>query len=209
MRTRFVALAVLVAANGVTGCARPLPQVGLGSLEGVREARFPAVGTWRREDGALTNVIPRGVSSDDVLNARNGIGVSLGILPDFAARDLAIQSDLTFERTGAPSVVFRAQFEDGVVVSMYSLVLYSRGVNLWRLKDGEWIPLHRHVFPVAPSKRHALRADCRGDTIAVSLDGRKLFESRDTLLMEPGRAGICGREGVCRFFTLAIEQRDE
>lgn len=191
------------------GCATATRGVNLESLRGVREERFPQVGRWEIGDGSIRNAIPPDASPDDVFNCRGGIGVSMGLVPGLCARDLDAESRISFQQKGAPSIVFRTQEKDGVVHSMYSLVIYHGGINLWRLLDGKWTAVVRHKQPLAEDVPYLLHAVVLNDKIDVYLDGVKAFEASDEALMEPGGAGVCGMEGPCRFYSLRVRQLDE
>ena len=203
-------LAVVVVVVIAAGCVTGLEPVDLSGLKGAREPRFPTAGTWQRdENGALTNVIPISADPEAVLRSVNGVGVSSAVVAGFAARDFALKCRLSFQGAGAPSVMFRVVEQDGVIQTMYSLAVFGRGVTLWRYRGGDWAPLARQHITLEEDRPHVLRIEARGDTIKVGLNGKPLFETRDSLLRGGGHVGICGREGVCRFHELRVKRLDK
>ncbi|MBI4557672.1 MAG: hypothetical protein HY706_08820 [Candidatus Hydrogenedentes bacterium] len=193
----------------VLRCATSTPRMNLAELEPVREGRYPAVGAWQPVEDGITNVIPGDTDAADIVRAEKGAGVSLGCVKDFSATDLSIEAKVSFLLTGSPCLVFRVQEGDGVVREMYSLALFAQGVNLWRLRENEWVLLYTYVLPLDPGKKYRLGARTRGETIEAFLDGKRLFESHDATLVKAGRAGVCGREGPCLFANLRVASHDK
>ncbi|MCL4217659.1 MAG: hypothetical protein KJ052_11745 [Candidatus Hydrogenedentes bacterium] len=196
--------ALLIPAIGLLlgSCALRAQSFKLSALEPAREARFATAGEWQELDGAMANVIPEGTPSQLLVDSVNGVGVSLGLVKDFVAEDLAITCEASFEANGAPNVLFRVQEEEGVVTAMHSLTLTPVGVQLWRLYNDQWTQLGAYVYEMTPGQRYTLHATAVDDRITVRLDGEKLFVVRDTLLWKPGRIGVCGMSGPCRFYEL-------
>ena len=205
MRIRCSLLVALLAG----ACATAPKPVSLAALEPHRDNAAEEAGTWREVDGAYCNVIPGNATRQDIFDARNGIGVSTGLFPGFAAEDLFIEADVSFEGAAAPGLVFHAQASDeGVLESMYVVALYGAGVNLWRRSGNEWRLLHRHNISIPPRQWHTLRVVVRGDKMAVYVDGQALLEAQDPRPLPAGRAGIRGMQGVCRFSNVRVRSLD-
>ncbi|MFP4190451.1 MAG: hypothetical protein ACLFU6_00115 [Candidatus Hydrogenedentota bacterium] len=196
----------LMAALGGGGCAAGPGVVPYDAFSSVREADQERPGEWRIEDNRMVNVIPEEAASDAV--AAGEEGASMALVEGFRARDVVVKGQLGFEGYAAPALVFRAQEEDGVVDAMYMLVVNTDGVFLWRLLDGNWMAIVRHYVPLPPETMHTVRAEARGDTIEVALDGEDLFDTNDTLLMQAGGAGVSAREGVCYIADVGVESLD-
>jgi hypothetical protein len=111
--------------------------------------------------------------------------------------------------TGAASMLFRVQTDDEIIGSCYSVVLFAQGVILWRLRDGEWWLLHRHLIADMPEEPRVVRVEARGESIEVSLDGQRLFEMKDAALFLPGHIGLCAREGPCQFYWLRVKRLEK
>ncbi len=199
-------LVAFMAALLIGACATGPGPVPYEAFRNVREADHQHPGEWRIDDNRMVNVIPEEAASDAVAAGQEG--ASIALVEDFSARDLVVQGRLGFEGYAAPALVFRVQEEDGVVDAMYMLVVNTDGVFLWRLLDGHWTALVRHFVPLQPETMHTVRAEARGDTIEVALDGEDLFDANDTLLMQPGGAGVSAREGVCYVEDVGVERLD-
>lgn len=200
------AVLFLMAALVVGGCATGPGAVPYDAFRSVREADHERPGEWRIEDNRMVNVIPEEAASDAVATGQEG--ASMALVEGFRAQDLVVQGQLGFEGYAAPALVFRAQEEDGVVDAMYMLVVNTDGVFLWRLLDGNWTAIVRHYVPLPPERMHTVRAEARGDTIEVALNGEDLFDTNDTLLMQAGGAGVSAREGVCYIADVGVESLD-
>jgi len=190
----------------LAGCASQFRPVDLDSLQGVREGRFPSIGLWVSADGVLSNVIPPGATMRDLLSARDGIGVAAAVDREFTARDLVAEAKMGFSSTGASSILLRVQAKGEIVQSCYSVVLGAQGLFLWRLRDGEWWLLYRHVIAEMPEEPRVVRVEARGENIEVFLDGKHLFEVKDAGLLLPGHVGLCAREGPCQFYWLKVKK---
>ena len=199
-------LLVVMPALIVGACATGPDPVPYEAFRNVREANHQHPGEWRMEDGRMVNVIPDEAAPDAVAAGQEG--ASIALVEEFSARDVVVQGRLGFEGYAAPALVFRVQEQDGVVDAMYMLVVNTDGVFLWRLVDDDWRALVRHYVPLEPETMHTVRAEARGDTIEVALNGEDLFDTDDTRLMHAGGAGVSGREGVCYIEDVGVESLD-
>lgn len=194
-----------LAAVSISCATQPRP-VDLSAIEVATERLIGVPGAWRSSsEGLLSNVIPEGVSQEDLIESRDGLGVSLGLIPGFYGADLLIECEVETEGTGAAGLVFRAQEDAGVITGMFCIVLYRDGVNLWECIEDEWALVHKHRCLVKIGMPHLLRARVSGDTIAVSLNGEPLFNATAPSLMAPGRAGIRALQGQCHFRNLRVK----
>jgi len=189
------------------GCATGPSVIELDALRSAREAAHPSAGQWERDNDALVNVIPADATADQIVRSIDGAGVSIGLIEGFEARDLLIEAKVSYENSGAPGLIFRAQEESGVIHAMLMVVLNSDGIHLWELKEGTWEPIGRHIAPIAPATPHWLRAEIRGSDMAFFLDGQRVL-SGTYGTVTTGGAGISGRAGLCRFYELRAESLD-
>jgi hypothetical protein len=177
----------------------------LGQLDSVREMTLSQANPWSYADNVLTNVQAGETFSNAYLQGREA---STALINGFAARDVELETVTSFSETGAPALVLRAQLDGGVVTAMYALALHSRGVNLWRFNADGWTLIEAHVFDVDPDSTHVLHARAVADKIAVTYDGKRLFEARDMFLMLAGGAGVRSTQGPCRFYSLRATNLD-
>jgi len=66
-------------------------------------------------------------------------------------------------------------------------------VRLVRIVNGERHELARHVAELVAGKAQTLKVKAVDDSFAVSLDGKALFETHDSIPAAPGRFGIWSR----------------
>lgn len=202
---RVVAVSAVLMA---LGCASGPESLELERLHSVREARFSEPGGWETVEGAVTNVIPPDATPDDLKAARDGAGVSLALVDELDAQDVWVEAQVAFGEGGAPGIAFRVREDDGVVSAMYVLVVFGRGIVLWRLKDGHAEPLYTNAFFVAADTPHVIGVRAVGDLIAIGFNGREIYTVKDTLLVEPGGVGISAREGPCYFLAFHSRSLD-
>jgi hypothetical protein len=152
------------------------------------------------------NTVP-GDASIEPGQVRDGTGISVGLLPDFTAQDVILEGEVSFSGQGAPALLFRAQERDGVVTAMYTVALYRNGVNLWRLSNQRWQLIRAQVMRLDEDNTYSLHVEARGDTISARLNESALFNAKDTGLVAPGRVGVRGAEGPCRFYALRAREK--
>ncbi len=188
-----------------TGCATAPEERSLGQLQSIPEATSSHANPWSYTDDILTNAREGETLSNAYLQGKEA---STALIEGFAARDLELEAETGFSNAGAPALVFRAQSDGGVVTAMYALALHAHGVNLWRFNADGWTLVEAHVFEVDPDTTHVLHVLALADTIAVTYDGKRLFEARDTFLMLVGGAGVRATQGPCRFYSLRATNLD-
>lgn len=164
-----------------------------------REPRFPKIVPFIHRDGYLENTIAAGYTEKEIVAAKDGVGVAMLALRDFAAGDLAARCETAFERKGAPAIMFRVERSGELTGRMYSLVLYEHGVNLWKYDGKKFSKVGASKFAVEPGIFHELRVYARGDsfTILVNRERRLVCEDPDPL--PAGEVGLWSGEGPCRF----------
>lgn len=165
----------------------------------VREERFPHIVPFVQHPGYIENLIPPGANEKDLIAAKDGLGVATLLVRDFVGADVAVRCELAFERKGAPAVNFRTQVKGEVTGDTYSLVLYEKGVNLWKCAGGKWSKVGATEFAVTPGVFHELRLYARGERFGVYVDGKQRLDCRDATALGAGAVGLWAGEGPCRF----------
>ncbi len=169
-----------------------------------REERFPTAGEFYVTDRGLRNRIPDGVEEKDLIAAKDGVGVASAIIRDLSIADVRVDCSMAFEAKGAPSVLLRAQLQDGVLGKMYSLVLYDKGLNLWFFNGEKWAKAASTQFEVEAGKAHDVRVMMKGKRCWVAVDGDVMLETRELEFTEAGAIGIWAGEGPCTFGDMRV-----
>lgn len=170
----------------------------------VREGRYPAIVPFVQRLGYIENHLPPDAREEDVVAARDGLGVSMMVLRGIVAQDLVVECAMAFDRKGAPAINFGVQRQGEVVGDTYSLVLYEKGVNLWRNTGGEWSKVGATELPAMPGAFHDVRLYARGGRFGVYVDGRRVLRCADPRPLGPGEVGIWSGEGRCRFRAFSV-----
>ena len=172
----------------------------------VREPRFASFGHWVKAPGdalAIQNFVPAGTSTVDLTAAKDAVGVVQMMVRDGSAGDFDAEAVTAFEGKGAPSIMFHARYEGDVTPEMGCVVIYEKGVNVWKLgADGKWSKLAAAEFPVSEKDYHRLGVHVRGDHITVQVDGNTVVHAVDKA--GTGGIGIWGGEGICRFRSFSV-----
>lgn len=170
----------------------------------VREPRFPVIVPFVQCDGCIENYLEPGREEKDIVGMKDGIGAAMLMLRDFRAADLTARCELAFERKGAPALMLRSQREGDLTGSMYSLVVYERGLNLWKCDAGKWSKVGASEFDVAPGVFHDLRVYVRGNTFSIYLNGEHRLVCADPAPLAEGEVGLWSGEGPCRFRSFSV-----
>ena len=170
----------------------------------VREPRFPELGAWVPASDAIVNYIPPGADEKALVAATGGLGITSSIVEGITTRDCAVIGQLAFERKGAPAILLRAAVDGEVTGEVLSLVLYEKGINLWRYDGSKWHKAGASAFPVEEGVFHRVKAVALGPSVTVWVDGKKVLAAKDVGLDQPGAIGIWAGEGPCYFKSLRI-----
>jgi hypothetical protein len=170
----------------------------------VREDRYPAIAPFVQRGGHIENHLPPGVSEEDIVATKDGVGVSMMLLRDVVTTDLIAHCDMAFDGKGAPAINFGVQRRGEVVGDTYSLVLYEKGVNLWKNLGGKWSRVGATEKAIAPGVFHEVGLYARGGVFGVYVDGEKLLRCADPSPLGPGEVGIWSGEGPCRFRSMVV-----
>ena len=180
-------------------------------LEGwrdVREERFPGLGQWTPVGEGITNLIPEGADEKALVAMKGGLGMASSVLEGDMARNLTAIAQMAFERKGAPSVLLRAQVDGALTGEVLSLVLYEKGVNLWRYDGAKWHKAAAATFPVQAGIYHRVKVRLAGPAATVWVDGKQVAHAADIGLDAPGAIGLWAGEGPCYFKSLRIRYED-
>lgn len=124
-----------------------------------------------------------------------------------------ITVECEFEDTGAPMITISEDLErdengDFRYGTYYELVLYKKGINLWRhyRENGEakWYLVLGALFSVSDSLRHTLSLRVRKDYLDLWADGQE-FSVRIQSPSEGYYLGLTSCEGINRFYSMDIE----
>ncbi|HRK35550.1 MAG TPA: hypothetical protein PLJ47_13215 [Candidatus Hydrogenedentes bacterium] len=203
LRVSFAAI-LFVLVQGCASDSEPEP-TDFTALEPVKEMGHSVEGPWTPLDGGITNMVPSDVPVKDG-QVRDGSGVSTALQRGFNARDVDLEATVIFDGVGAPSLVFRATENDGVVNNMYSVALYREGINIWRMVEGRWVLLEARAVPLQPRTAYSLRVTADKVRILVFLNGERASELLDDSHLKEGRAGIRAIEGPCKISGLRISK---
>jgi hypothetical protein len=174
----------------------------------VRQAEYPKVVPFVQGVGYIENHLPAGASEQDIVAAKGGLGVAVMMLRGVQAGDLTVRCDMAFDRKGAPAINLRTQLLGAVTGATYSLVLYEKGLNLWKYSGGKWSQVGTAEFAVTAGEFHEVRLYVRGPAFRVSVDGRPRLSCRDPEPLPAGGVGIWSGEGPCRFRSLRVRVPD-
>jgi hypothetical protein len=207
MRVLRVAVAVLLVglvagAAGAKTIAVDFARWDLSQWLPVRQAEYPKVVPFVQGAGYIENYLPPGASEQDIEACKNGLGVAVMLLRGVPAGDLTVRCETAFDRKGAPAINFRTQHLGGVTGATYSLVLYEKGINLWKYSGGKWSKVGATEFAVSAGEFHEVRLYARGVAFRVYVDGRPRLSCRDAEPLPAGGIGLWSGEGPCRFRSL-------
>lgn len=174
----------------------------------VREERFPVVVPFVQRPGWIENSLPAGASEKDIVATKDGMGVAMMLWQGEVAADVSVRCEMAFERKGAPAIQFRTQREGEVTGETYSLVLYEKGLNLWKFSGGKWVKVGASQFPVTPGEFHEVRLLARGPNFWVSVDGQRRLGCTDPSPLPAGEVGLWSGEGPCRFRSFRYRPLD-
>ncbi len=170
----------------------------------VREARFPQLGQWIPAKGGITNFIPEGADEKAVVAMKDGLGMTSSIIDGLQVRNITAIAQLAFEAKGAPAILLRAQVEGNITGEMLSLVLYEKGINLWRFDGEKWHKATAAKFAVEPDVYHRVKVTLSGPAARIWVDGKRVADSEDIGLDAVGAVGLWAGEGPCYFKSLRL-----
>jgi len=173
----------------------------------VREPSHPQPGRWVQEADSIRNFIPDNAAEADVRAAKNGVGVAMVLHRATEAADVTVESRLVITGDAAPGLLLRAQCEAGVVGDVYSVVLYKKGINLWRNVAGRWSKVAQSQFAVDTGRAHRVRASAEGWRLRVWVDDVLQVDVEDATIPMSGRIGLWAGEGDCRIHEFSVETK--
>ncbi|MDZ4857995.1 MAG: hypothetical protein SGI88_03355 [Candidatus Hydrogenedentes bacterium] len=204
MRIHRISIFALVVITGCATTSQPEP-ADLTALEPIAEKGLQVAGPWTPLEDGITNMVPSDAAVQEG-QVRDGTGVSTAVVKGFKAQDIVAQATVVFDGTGAPSLVFRASEKDGVITDMYSVALYGDGVNIWRMRDGQWVLLEAKSMPLQARTPYTLRVTAKDERILVFVNDEQTSELIDESHVVEGRAGIRAIEGPCKISDLRVSK---
>jgi hypothetical protein len=172
-----------------------------------REERFPLIVPMIQKPGWIENSLPAEATEQEIVSARGGIGIAMMLWQGADVADLSIRCEMAFERQGAPAIQFRTRHQGDITTDSYSLVLYEKGLNLWKFSNGKNTKAGAALFPVSPGEFHEVRLLVRGPYIWVSVDGQRRLAAYDPDPLPAGAVGLWSGEGPCRFRSFHYRPR--
>jgi len=183
----------------------------------VKEPRWEKIGEWIQEEGCIRNRVPEGVSAKDLIGKRAKDTFANMVLKDRVFGDCEVRCTMSFDDRMAPSILGRCAVEknkDGVFENrhMYSVVLFDEGINVWRYsheaftatKRG-WRKVAFSRFKLLPKTKYELKVtvNVRRKCIEVTVGDHHIGVT-DEAMPAGGHVGICGCEGVNRFYDFSV-----
>ena len=194
IRAALLAAGSLLAWSAVAGERVDFAQWQAGSWDVCREPGAAQPGTWIQEKDRLR----AGEKEAGFLNL---------LYRPVNSADVTVESDMAFAGDGAPSLILRAQIKGDMVGDVYSVVLYKKGLNLWRRVDGRSTKVAQAFFTPEPGKLHRVRATAEGWRLRVWVDGTPMVDVEDATIPMAGRVGLWAGEGLCEFRDFSVEAK--
>ncbi len=183
----------------------------------VKEPRFPRVGAWLQEDACIRNCVPADAAPDDLIETgrRANETFTTMLLKDRLYGDAVMRSTVSFEHRMAPLLILRAGLgaaPDGTPETrdMINVVLFDQGLRVWHYRHADYTagrPAWRLAafsrFPLTPNTPYALEVRMKQDCLEARVDDRHLGLT-DPTLPARGYVGLCGCEGVTRFYDVSV-----
>ena len=175
------------------------------------------VGRWIQREDHIVNSVPADVSEEELISARAGETYASLLYRRPLEGNRVIRAEMSFDHRMAPSIVVaeppgvdsggRPEFR-----TCYEVVLYDRGVNVWRhaLEGGKslWKKLAFLETVFEPGKKYAMTVSIvftkPGAQWEIACEDRR-FGFLDPETPAAYQAGVVACEGVNRFYSFSVE----
>ena len=184
----------------------------------VKSSRWPNINTFRQEKDHLVNVCPKDATPQEMLGKRAPETYAAMVWKKPVSGNVVIKSSMSFDYRMAPSLVLAEEVGKSKTGypefrNHYEIVLYDRGLNVWRhwFKDGKqvWRKVGYLNAEFKPNVKYDLEVKitftARGPMWEVSAGGHK-FGFVDDLLPKKYFVGIVACEGVNRFYNFEVKK---
>ncbi len=184
----------------------------------VRCARWTYEGKWIQKDGYIQNVVPDGVSQNDLQGKRAGETYTSMVLAEPRKGRSSISAEMSFDYKMAPLIVLAGPVSkaEGSSYPVYGehweIVLYNGGINVWHheIKNGKqyWRKAAYVNAKFEAGKKYTLNArvtfPAKTPMLEVSCENVKFGCMLPTLPKEYS-VGITGCEGINRFYSFSVK----
>lgn len=187
----------------------------------LREPRFERGYPWELKDGYLVNTVPPGTPYEAVKRMEKGMGLSLYGFE----QPLPLAGELTgtfrVDEAAAAGFVLNAGLEGDALTSHYLVLLWNRGINLWKFvytgtgeNKGDYLKLGWLNRPLEPGTDYELAVTTHfsasanrghGLELSVSLNGEHVLGVTDPAPLPPGVAGVWLGEGFAGVKQLKLK----
>ena len=184
----------------------------------VKSSRWPNINTFRQEKDHLVNVCPKDATPQEMLSKRAPETYAAMVWKQPVTGNAVIRSTMSFDYRMAPSIIIAEEVgksQNGYPEfrNHYEIVLYDKGLNIWRhwFKDGKqvWRKIGYLNADFKPGEKYELVVKIaftgRGPMWEVSAGGHK-FGVVDDLLTKKYSVGIVACEGVNRFYDFKVQK---
>ena len=228
MRFKFIgraAAAAFVLAVGIGLQAEPVVQCEFqpgkwpaDDFLNVKSWRWPNIGKFIQDKDHLVNACPADASPEEMLSKRGPETYAALLYKKALTGNHTVSATMSFDHRMAPAIVIAEKpvLCDGRLHpefrTHYEIVLYDRGLNIWRhwFFDGKqiWRKAGFLNVPFQPNTRYTLsvniRPTNRGTLLTVRV-GEYAFGIIDPEMPQNYYVGIIASEGVNRFYDFKIE----
>ncbi len=197
----------------------------------VKSPRWNHIGEWVQEADHIRNRIPEGVGENELITERHSCAYMSMVraIPYDTGKGLTITARMSFSYDQGPQIVLADQMgvdENGYPEyrDHYEVVLYSKGINVWRHTYREaqpgWALVGYARFPleagtaydlavrIEPVRRSENGPAQTGRTVMVTVDGQHTFAFHAPEMPDPVYAGVIGYASLNRFYHFSITQKD-
>lgn len=187
----------------------------------VKEPRMEKMGEWIQEDDCIRNRVPDGASDKDLWGKRAKETFANMVLKDRIFRDAEIRCVMSFDDRMAPTILVRCAVEknkDGIVENrdMHAVVIYDEGINVWRYRHEDFLAAKPGTnqgwrkavfsrFTLLPKTRYDVTVTMKQSSVEVKVGDHHIGFVDETMAPE-GHIGICGCEGVNRFYEFSVKE---
>lgn len=187
----------------------------------IKEPRFAEMGAWIQDEDCIHNRVPLDAVPAELIDSgrRADETFTSMILKDRIYGDLEIRSVMSFDDRMAPLIILKAALDSSVDGfpenrDMYNVVVFDKGIRVWRYLHAGFVagqPPNRRAwhevafsqFRLLPKTKYEVIVTARKYCIEVKLENHHLGFT-DNAMPYVGYVGICGCEGVNRFYDFAI-----
>ena len=183
----------------------------------IKEPRFAKLGEWIQETDCIRNRVPENATKDELVGKRADETFTSMILKDKIYEDVEIRSTLSFDDRMAPAIIVRAELDknkDGSPENrnMCNVVIYDEGINIWLYNHADFVAGKRgwrkaafSRFKLLSKTQYEVIVTVKKNCLEVRVGDHHLGLTDDAIPAK-GYMGICGCEGVNRFYNFSLKE---